>query len=320
MGTANRRLKQVQSILLGAGDSDWKQLLILPDDARVSVLEPQSGSPEGSSTRIAIDGTSVLDFKPLPRELALVLSALGTPFEKSSPDPRYPVLELSAVDNQPVSIPDFWACIYALWTLLHTQERIPVVLSSSLPNVTELAEYLLHSGLGRKALDPSITEEIFLDRGTFWSGAGTGPSWGVERGWLNDPWAAARAAEFPLTQSFTRTSTVITQHPLRPPRPKPGSCAYKRYCTPVGHTLTLHAFDPDSEAHMNAFHKWQNDERVARGWNERGTMEHHRKYIKGVMENPAFIPYVMSWDGELMGYVELVWIKVNLSSHFLKRR
>ena len=64
---------------------------------------------------------------------------------------------------------------------------------------------------------------------------------------------------------------------------------------------------------MNAFHKWQNDERVARGWNERGTMEHHRKYIKGVMENPAFIPYVMSWDGELMGYVELVWIKVSLS-------
>ena len=100
MGTANRRLKQVQSILLGVSDSDWKQLLILPDDARVSVLEPQSGSPEGSSTRIAIDRTSVLDFRPLPRELALILSALGTPFEKSSPDPRYPVLELSAVDNQ----------------------------------------------------------------------------------------------------------------------------------------------------------------------------------------------------------------------------
>lgn len=313
MEAANRRLKQVQHIISQNGEDNWRHVLVLPDDARVSVLEPQTGSPASSSTRVAIDGKIVLDYRPLRRELALVVSAIGTPFERENPAPRYPVVELlSASDKEPVplSFANFWAVIYTLWTLLHTQEHIPIVLSSSLPNAHELANYLLLSGLGRKSLDPSITDTIFLDRGTFWSGAGVGSAWSVERGWLSDALYAARAASFPLTQSFTRTPTVITQHPLRPPKPTPGSCIYRRYCTPVGQTLMMHAFDPYSEAHMNAFHKWQNDERVAKGWNEKGTMEHHLQYIKKVAADPAALPYVMSWDGELMGYGELVWIKV----------
>lgn len=293
--------------------AEWRRLLVLPDDTIVSVLEPQANSPSGSQTVVSIDGRSIVEYHTLPRELALVLSAIQTPFEKENTVSRFPVLELSPVTGsnlRAASIANFWACIYGLWTLFHAQEYIPIVLSSSFANADDLRHYLLYSGLGRKALDPEIVNEIFLDRSAFWSGAGIGSTWGVERGWMCNSLYAERTASFPLTHSFTRTSTVIAQHPLRPPKPAFGSCIYRRYCTTVGKTLTFHVFDPEDLLHMNAFHEWQNSERVAKGWNERGTMEHHRQYIQSVTDDPGTLPFLMSWDNELMGYGEFVWTKV----------
>lgn len=169
------------------------------------------------------------------------------------------------------------------------------------------------SGLGRKALDLAIPY-VFLQRATFWQGAGQGPLWGVvERSWLRGIYGF-RASTFPNSQSFSRNHLVIAAHPHRPPKPARGECVYRRYCSPVKKTLTLHAIDPDDETHMDAFHRWMNDELVNKGWGEQGSMDKHRKYVQASWADPHILPLLMSWNGELMGYTELTWIKVRISS------
>ena len=306
-----RRLQQIQSALAGE-----QHVLNLPDGLRVSLctgVSSGSGSVVTKRTGICIgQDRAVLEFAVLPREAALVLSALGTPFEKNSTEPRLPVLELeflpdsgSVYDAEPENA-DVWAGVYALWTLLHVQEVIPVAIKN--PQHAVLS-YLLQSGLARRALDPSVPE-LFLIRSTFWQGAGQGPSWNNSRGWLR---YEADYVPFPHTPSFTRTSLVIAQHPLRPPKPPPGQTIYARYVKPIGKSLAFHMIDVESKEDMDAFHRWMNDPRVHAGWGEAGDEEKHRRYVRSMWAEPSVLPLVMSWDGERMGYAELVWIKVRCS-------
>lgn len=308
MDSAKRRLQIVHSALQ-AHSPQWKPLLVLPDDCKITV----ASLPDGT-TKIAIDDANVLDYRPLSHSAALVLSAIGTTYETDNPTPKYTVLELFSPDGRPTSIPDLWASIYTLWTLLHIQEHIPITLSSSIPNSSELIEYILFSGLGRKRLSAHTSDEpsseIFLARATFWQGAGAGVQWNNTRAWLPGDYAA-RTATFPATQSFTRTPLVITAHPLRPPKPPAGACVYKRFCTPVSKTFSLHTMDVEDAGHMEAFHRWHNDGRVSEWWGEHGTIDQHRAYVRRMAAEPGVLSLMMSWDGELMGYCELVWIKVS---------
>ncbi|KAH8111118.1 acyl-CoA N-acyltransferase [Phellopilus nigrolimitatus] len=340
MDKAARRLQQIQHIIIGPDTHDapasdapspsfiteWKTVLVLPDGVRASILARTDGS-----SLIALDARPVLAFRTLARTAALPLSAVGAPDVSANIIPVYPVLELffPAVDaaQRPgrIALDDLWAVVYVLWATMHAQEVIPIVLDPSLPNAADLAWYLLHSGLARLALpgasspftSPSTeTEnenserapELFLDRATFWQGAGTGPAWSVARGWLRH---APDHAPFPHTQSFTRSARVIAQHPLRPPKPPRGTLLYARYCAPVRAVLGLHALDPGCKDDMDAFHRWMNDERVNSGWGEKGSWEKHVEYVRGVVDDPHVLPLIMSWDGARMGYVELVWIKEN---------
>ncbi|KLO19948.1 hypothetical protein SCHPADRAFT_912557 [Schizopora paradoxa] len=292
----------------------WTPLLVLPDGARVSTARLPIGS-----TTIAVDDKQVLDFQALEQTAGLVLAAVGTPYEHENPVPKYAVVELSLPDGSNLtaadggtsqSPSDAWAAIYALWTLFHEQEHIPITFSSAFNAKTrvELEEYVLLSGLARRALDPFVPH-LFLERSTFWQGSGQGPLWDVvSRSWLQST-RAFRAASFPSSPSFTRTPTVIAAHPLRPPKPSPGECVYKRYCAPVSRTLALHALDVGDDAHMDAFHRFMNDELVNKGWGEAGSEEKHRAYAQAVWEDPHVLPVMMSWDGELMGYVEFTWIR-----------
>ncbi|EJD04589.1 uncharacterized protein FOMMEDRAFT_28247 [Fomitiporia mediterranea MF3/22] len=297
--TAGKRLQHVLNVV-----ATEKHVLDLPDGPRVTVRGPDANE---SVSRIFVDTQLVLAFRALPREAALVLSALGTPYEKNNPVPHYSVLELEIIseDKQNVNA-DLWASIYALWTLLHAQEVIPITFKNASTSKNSI-EYLIQSGLARRALDPSVPE-LFLSRVTFWQGAGTGPAWNNPHGWLR---YSLDYVPFPHTQSFTRSPTVITQHPLRPPKPPAGASVYSRFCKPIGKTLKFHMINLEDEGDMDAFHKWMNDPRVNAGWGEAGDEEKHRRYVKGVCEDPGVLPLVMSWDDEKMGYAELVWIKEN---------
>ena len=65
--------------------------------------------------------------------------------------------------------------------------------------------------------------------------------------------------------------------------------------------------------HLATFHRWHNSDHVNRGWGERGPLEKHRKYVEGLLADPGVLPVIMSWDGEFMGYAELVYLKVRFA-------
>jgi len=200
-------------------------------------------------------------------------------------------------------------------------EHIPLRLSSSkkISNEEDLAWYLLSTGLGRlppnsnlEALNPGL---IFISRAGFWQGAGTTQF--HNRGWLRNP----RPLNFPSLSAFTRDALVIAGHPLRPPKPRPGELLYKRWSGEHKEMLEFTALDlGDSSSvspHLAAFHKWHNDDRVDSAWGEQGSLKKHREYLEQLMKNPGVVPIMMSWDGNLMGYVELVWVKENhVAQHF----
>ncbi|KAI0827023.1 acyl-CoA N-acyltransferase [Trametes gibbosa] len=330
MASANRRLLAIQRTLAPVGT--WRRLLLLPDGARVDVLQPHD---VGQPTQVAVDGVLVGLFRTLPRTLALVVSAIGTPHENTADHiPKYPVLEIlppaaaSAAASASVPVADLWAINYALFTLFDTHETIPLVLSDTLKNAADLSAYLLTSGLARKRHTlPQDTAralaepEHFVLRETFWQGAGTGPY--HTRGWLRGHAAQLALAPPPYTQTFTRTPLVIAAHPLRPSKPRPGEVVYRRYVPSLGQTVefayvdvegTSQAVECEGETvsrHLATFHRWHNSDHVNRGWGERGPLEKHREYMRALMADPGVLPVMMSWDGELMGYAELVYIKEN---------
>lgn len=299
---ANRRLQQVQAIL----SSGEQQLLLLPDDTPVIIRPIHKEKEATNAFDIHVGSRVILSCQPTSRTAGLVLSALGTKFEKEgNAVPKYTILEVSTkIDD--LQNADLWGAIYGLWALFSTQEYIPVKFSPTFP--THAVSYLIESGLARRAVDPAVVEEVFVDRGTFWQGAGTGPAWNNMRGWLR---YAREYAIFPHTQTFTRTAAVIAQHPLRPPKPPLGSIVYKRWCRPVGKMLSFHVLDIHDEGDMEAFHRWHNEPRVNKGWGEAGSMEKHKAYIAELIADPGVLPLIMSWDGERMGYTEIVWIKEN---------
>ncbi|KAF5344643.1 hypothetical protein D9756_011225 [Leucocoprinus leucothites] len=266
---------------------------------------------------IKLDGKPVLEYQVLHDSVTLDLTSINTEFEGTTEHvPRYNVLKISSLENIP--IPSFWSAIYALLTLYREQEHLPIIFHSVV-NSLELASYLLESGLGRlyplEERAPRVLERdvYFISRAAFWQGAGTAGY--HTHSWFRDP-----RKPIPSVSSFTRSKKVIAKHPIRPAKPTPGQLLYKRYCTHVGQFLEIHYFDIDgvSDAvkredgisrHLAAFNKWHNDDRVNNAWRERGGYEKHRKYIEEAMADPHVLPCMMSWDGELMGYCEIMYTK-----------
>ncbi|KAI6026541.1 acyl-CoA N-acyltransferase [Pisolithus microcarpus] len=274
MSSATRRLQAVQNALtaIQAGTSvDGTDFLVLPDGKRVEML----GGPGTSDQHVHLDGKPVCLLCFSGRTAALILSGLGTPHEHTAKHiQEYPVLEVHVTRAR--RSPSFCRLISS--------------------NAADLRSYVLSSGLGRVSPSRDISQE------------GAGQAGFHERGWLPPSHSSRHAlSPFPSVQSFTRTPLVIAAHPLRPPKPKHGEVLYKRYYFTY--------FDLGSgegvSAHLEAFHRWHNDERVNKGWSESGSLQKHLEYVKGVLDNPAILPIMMSWDGDLMGYVEIVWLKEN---------
>ncbi|KAG2123668.1 acyl-CoA N-acyltransferase [Suillus cothurnatus] len=315
MARAVQRLLAIQNVLTDNFVSDDQKVdkFILPDGA-VMTAKADSVSPINF---VHIDGLVVCEYHLLDQTVQLVISAVGTQFENTASHvPSFRVIEILPSSSSPqastndISVKDMWATVYALFTLYHSQEVIPVVLSHTINNSEELRSHLLRSGLGRTAHAPTAPkEEIYLHRATFWQGAGTQGY--HTRGWL--PPSPFSVAPFPYIQSFTRTPTVISAHPLRPPKPKPGETLFRRFCPSIGEILEFTYFNlgSDTSEHLDLFHRWHNSERVNKAWGERGSLEKHKAYVTEVTNDPAVLPVIMSWNGEPMGYAEITYLKEN---------
>lgn len=320
VNAASRRLLAIHNHTSSIPEKAEGIVVVLPKGGEITASTTTDAN--GASIQLQLNKTPILNYYAFSKiSLAFEISPVGTKYEGVTEHiPKTNVLELSPPDNQAettkeLTIPDAWAAIYALFTLYRLQEHIPIQFGA-IANAVELAEYLIISGLGRlyqgSKKEDVANSVIFLSRAAFWQGAGT-------TGYHDRGWLLATAPVFPSVPSFTRSEMVIASHPLRPQKPRAGDVLYRRYCASVGQTLEFIAFDIDGPAgregelsqHMAAFHRWHNDERVNSAWGEQGSLEMHREYIQGLLTNPGVMPCMMSWDGELMGYVEYVWVKEN---------
>ncbi|KAF9231745.1 acyl-CoA N-acyltransferase [Melanogaster broomeanus] len=339
MSRSRDRLQVIQNALTSHHDTkpDPVDSFMLPDGQRVEIIQsqPEPAILSGADSRIpeaqiCVGGDHVCTYRALDRTAALILSAVGTPHELTATHvPSYPVLEIRAPSagetlqaDLHITVPDLWAIIYALFVRHREQETIPIVFSHEVGNHMKLRSHVLYTGLGRIALSShGSQEDLFLSRAAFWQGASTHGYHGC--GWLPPSSSLTHhaATPFPSVHSFTRTPIVITAHPLRPPKPVPGEVLYRRYCPTVKQVLEFTYFDIGADdqvsPHLEAFHRWQNDERVAKAWNERGTLEQHKRYVKDILNDPAVLPIILSWDGELMGYSEFVYVKENHVATFV---
>ncbi|KAF5328742.1 hypothetical protein D9619_011583 [Psilocybe cf. subviscida] len=298
-------------------------VLVLPRGGRVAIIEAIS---PGGPTTLTLNNDAISMFAVSEYKTSTFpVSSINTRYHDAPTShlPAYPLITLTAPPARSIiSIENLWTTIYALFSLYHDDENIPMVFSS-IANADDLLTYLISSGLGQRSRSTK-SDALFLSRSTFWQGAGT-------TGYHTHSWhLAPPPSPFPSIVTFTRNEKVIASHLLRPPKPAPGTVLYRRWCNAVQQSIEIAFFDIDGVAdnsesstgtgvsrHMAAFHKWHNDERVNSAWGERGSLEVHRTYVEGVLADPHVWPCMLSWDGELMGYAEIVYTKEDhVAAHY----
>ncbi|KAF2138334.1 uncharacterized protein K452DRAFT_353189 [Aplosporella prunicola CBS 121167] len=257
----------------------------------------------------------------------------------------------SSSEGSPPSVPQFWLLAYALVTLHPKAEVFRVALQG--PGAEELAHRLCAVGLlvphpaasaqqleqlRKLATAATATAtatdadadadagagagagEFLLFAGSFWQGAGspTGP----RPIWLAEH-ALQPSAMYPAFPHLPAAVTAWppqprhTQHPVRPAKPAPGSVVYSRWIPHLGAQFSIVALDWRNSAHVRLFHAWQNDPRVAAGWNETGSVEAHTAYLRRQHEDLHTLALLARFDGAAFAYFEVYWAKEDhMGAHF----
>ncbi|KAL8388208.1 hypothetical protein RB599_003108 [Gaeumannomyces hyphopodioides] len=150
--------------------------------------------------------------------------------------------------------------------------------------------------------------ELLVLRSAFWQGAaspfGPRPVWAPDEAGVSG--YPAPALDHQLTDE---PGTALCWHPRRPAKPRPGSVVYSRYVPHLRETFSMVALDYRDEAHLGLFHAWQNDPRVSQGWNETGTLEQHREYLRRAHEDPHQVTVLAAFEGVFFAYFEIYWGK-----------
>uniref|UniRef100_L7J8N8 Aerobactin siderophore biosynthesis protein iucB n=1 Tax=Pyricularia oryzae (strain P131) TaxID=1143193 RepID=L7J8N8_PYRO1 len=82
-----------------------------------------------------------------------------------------------------------------------------------------------------------------------------------------------------------------------------------RYVPHLAETFSMAALDWTDDAHLGLFHAWQNDPRVSQGWNETGTLDQHREYLRRLHEDPHQFAVLAAFEGVFFAYFEIYWAK-----------
>ena len=281
-----------------AKDAPSDMDLVLPDASRVRINDG------AQPLTVHLAGAFLASFNLIDR--ALVTSIPGLLNEdRVNPEKVY------KVDLAPdTSIDGLWIALYAFWLRRTSFERLPISLDSSTGK--SLSDYIISSGLGYSPPDAQEATDFIIVRSSFWQGAGA-PQ---HLHWLRFR-VPSVTPPFPHITSFTRAPNVITTHPLRPPKPPPGTVLYTRYIASVSQTLTLIHIDASNPVHFSTYARWQNSERVNIGWRERGPDEKHRTYIAQKLADPHSMGLMVAWDRELGGYAEMSWVKEDHVNSFV---
>lgn len=94
-------------------------------------------------------------------------------------------------------------------------------------------------------------------------------------------------------------------HPMRP-RPQQGEL-YRRYIPELGQDISLVGLDIDQHAIL--FSQWQNNDRVAAFWDQKGSLEEHTAFLKEQLADDKNQLIVVCLDDEPFAYIEAYWAK-----------
>lgn len=228
------------------------------------------------------------------------------------------------------TIAQAWLIVYALFTLRPELEyfRLGLVGVDSHKLAGELK--LVHLAVqhpvpeGKASTDSeAYANELVLTRATFWQGAGS--PFGPRPVWSPDAQkglvSGRDLAEYPaFPQDFTATTRFPTErvhafHPRRPLKPAPGSLIYSRYIPHLDEHFSMYALDYHNDEHLGLFNQWQNDPFVAAGWNETGTLDQHRTYLKNLHDDPHTMTLLAKFDDVFFAYYEVYWGKASRALH-----
>lgn len=287
----------------------------------VLTLEEQPQTAIKPSKRLHNDSLSWLDlhFKP---EVQLPAESDNSAWARAC---RSPQTVLHWTGNTP-SLAEVWNICHGIFLAHPTYEYFRLLFDS--PEHEVLWNELLATGLAIKHPKPwhlrdkincfAEAEELLILRGAFWQGAaspfGPRPIWVLGEG--TDGHLREQLSDYPLmaenyqmTMKFPQEA-VYTRHPTRRPKPCPGSIVYSRYIPEIDEHFSLEAVDCQDEEHLVLFNTWQNDPRVAKGWNETGTLDEHREYLRKLHNDPHVLCLFGRFNETRFAYFELYWAKV----------
>ncbi|MDZ5434301.1 GNAT family N-acetyltransferase [Pseudomonas fluorescens] len=119
---------------------------------------------------------------------------------------------------------------------------------------------------------------------------------------LPQPWRVQ-----PLTSSYPQQMVISggKRHPLRPVKPQ--GEVYRRFDARLGAWISLRTVDIDQD--LARFNRWQNSPRVASFWQEEGSLEQHREYLKKLAADPHTVTLIGCFDDQPFAYFEAYWAK-----------
>ncbi|KAF3762170.1 hypothetical protein M406DRAFT_45589 [Cryphonectria parasitica EP155] len=226
---------------------------------------------------------------------------------------RSPAVRVEWTADQAPSLAQAWLVVYALFTIRHEDEFIRLSLSgtgketlSSQLRACMLA--VLHPSFSKEEEEE---EELVLLRASFWQGAGS--PFGARSVWVptDGPGTTYASQGVPaLDYMLTNNPGVsLVWHPRRAPKPRPGSTLYSRWIPHLKENFSMVALDHTDEAHVGLFHTWLNDPRVSQGWDQAGTLEGHREYLRRIHDDPHQFAVLAAFDGVFFAYFEIYWAR-----------
>lgn len=207
-----------------------------------------------------------------------------------------------------------WLVVYVLFTICPEEEFLRLSLAGKQSEVlaSQLRSTMLavNHPLGTSH-NMGLPEELVLLRASFWQGAGA--PFGARSVWVPaDGAGTTYASQAPPSLTYVMTDepgSALVWHPRRAPKPRPGSTIYSRWVPHLKETFSMVALDYTDPDHLNLFHTWQNDPRVSQGWNETGTLEQHREYLRKMHQDPHQFAVLAAFDGVFFAYFEIYWAR-----------
>lgn len=249
--------------------------------------------------------------------------------DDNSPWARFHQSLISCVSWEEAVVPStgqIWNLTYSIVTLYPELEDFRLELTGN--NNAALTEVLLATGLANPRPNPTRPEhstlstknvsQVWISRSAFWQGAaspfGTRPAWVAHPnlfGHLSKVLTSSPAFPCQYTVTFSLEGRPVhAQHPIRPPKPAHGAVIYSRYIPHLDEFFSMVHLDWRDEEHLRLFHEWQNDPRVSAGWNETGTLEQHREYLRKIDEDPHQMAILAKFNDTYFAYFEIYWAKV----------